>query len=289
MLLDGSETLTNPTSTTIADGLATNFSGGTITGAGTFNFTAALNWTAGTMSGAGVTNASGGLTIGQAADNGSYVTYLDQRTFNNTGAATIVRSATGSYTYLYFLDGALFDNKPGASFAFADDSTYINNDGGTPNGGTFLNEGALTKAGSTGYSDFGSSITFNSTSPSTIAVNSGELTFEGGGTISTTSPITAASGAVARILHRLLHLPRRRHLLGGRHAAARRIGDADQPDQHDDRRWPGHQLQRRHDYRGGHLQLHRRVDLDRRDDVGHGRDQLQRQADHRPGRRQRQL
>ena len=196
--LDGSATLTNPTSTTIADGLATNFSGGTITGAGTFNFTTALNWTGGLMSSTGVTNSSGGLTIGQAAGSGSYETFLDQRTFNNSGAATIVRSATGSYTYLYFSDGALFDNQSGASFAFADDTTGIINDGGTPLGGTFLNAGTLTKAGTTGTSQFQSEITFTNTG--TVNVQSSELSIQGAFTNLSGSTLTGGTFIVSGTL-----------------------------------------------------------------------------------------
>ena len=119
------------------------------------------------MSGTGVTNAEGGLTIGQATGSGNTKTSSTRRTLNNAGTATIVRSATGSYTYLYFSSGALFDNKPGASFAFADDTASIENDGGTPSGGTFLNEGAVTKAGTTGFSEIANPVLFNVTSTGT--------------------------------------------------------------------------------------------------------------------------
>ena len=77
------------------------------------------------MSGTGVTNADGGLTLGQATGSGNTQDFLTRATLNNAGTAVIERAATGSYSVLYLASGALFDNQPGASFAFANDSTYV--------------------------------------------------------------------------------------------------------------------------------------------------------------------
>ena len=170
-------------------------SGGTLTGSNTLTVTGATTWNGGTMSGSGVTNAEGGLTLGMATGGGNFGDFLTQRTLNNAGSAVIERTPTGSYTYLYLSSGALFDNQPGASFAFANDSTYVQSNGGTPAGGTFLDEGSVTKAGTTGASVFSSGVTLNVTGTGTVAVNSDELSIQGGGTDSTASPMTIAAAA----------------------------------------------------------------------------------------------
>src|SRR5271166_2288772 len=187
----GGDSLSLASTSTIGGGLT--LTSGTLTGAGTLTVTGATTWNGGTMSGSGVTNAEGGLTLGIATGGGNFQDFLTQRTLNNAGAAVIERTPTGSYTNLYLTSGALFDNQPGASFAFANDSTYVLSNGGTPAGGTFLDEGSVTKAGSTGSSFFGSGVTFNVTGAGTVAVNSGELAIQGGGTDSTASPITVAA------------------------------------------------------------------------------------------------
>ena len=283
-------------------------SGGTLTGSNTLTVTGATTWTGGTMSGTGVTNAEGGLTLGMATGGGSFQDFLTQRTLNNSGAAVIQNSPTGSYTYLYLTSGALFDNQPGASFAFANDSTYVQSNGGTSAGGTFLNEGSVTKAGSTGSSFFGGNITFNVTGTGTVAVNSGELSIQGGGTDSTASPMTIAaaatldfgggtytfaassgiSGVGGRLGQLLWRHGQRRGLLQRRR------------DHRDPRRHP--QLQRsrsgyhrcaepgrRHPDRFRDADGHRGDDLERRDDVGLGRHQRRGRPDPWIGHRRRQL
>ena len=73
-----------------------NVSFGTLTGIDTLNVSGQTTWSGGTMSGTGTTNANGGLILGGTADNTSYTMFLDQRTFNNAGAALFQRSPSGA-------------------------------------------------------------------------------------------------------------------------------------------------------------------------------------------------
>ena len=145
--------------------------GGTLTGTGTVNVSGLTTWSGGSMTGSGVTNADGGLALGGTAAYNSYSMTLDQRTFNNDGAALL--SSGGNYSSaLYLSSGALFDNQAAGSFTFTDDNTSIVNGGGTPAGGTFENDGTLIKQGSTGSSVIGSGITFNDLGAATLTVSS---------------------------------------------------------------------------------------------------------------------
>ena len=120
---------------------------GTLTGTGTINVSGPTNWSGGTMSGSGITSAKGGLTLGGTAATTYYAMYLDQRTFNNSGAAQFrsSSSAGGYYTNLYLSSGALFDNTSTGSLIFTSDYTNFQSNGGTPSGGTFQNDGSPTK------------------------------------------------------------------------------------------------------------------------------------------------
>ncbi len=81
---------TDTTATVAGNATLSNFtqSGGTLTGAGTLTVAGLTTWTGGYESGAGITNANGGLTIG-GSDNAYHSEYLDGRTLNNQGAATL--------------------------------------------------------------------------------------------------------------------------------------------------------------------------------------------------------
>ena len=83
---------------------------------------------------------------------------------------------------LFLAAGATFDNKPGASFAFITDASILDH-GGTPAGGTFINEGTLSKTGGTGTSTR-VGVPLNDTGSGTIQANSGTLSLQGGGTFS---------------------------------------------------------------------------------------------------------
>ena len=133
--------------------------GGTIGGSGILTVTGPTKWTGGTMSGTGTTNADGGLTIGDPGSNEQM--FLDQRTINNAGDATFA-DAYPVYPYGLFLSsGATIDNQKGASFAFISDASVIDG-GGSPDGGSFINDGILSKTGGTGTSSsIGNGITLN--------------------------------------------------------------------------------------------------------------------------------
>ena len=185
----------NDSSATAASLGSLTETGGTLTGTGTMNVSGVTTWSGGSMTGSGVTNADGGLALGGTAAYNSYSMTLDQRTFNNDGAALF--SSDGNYSSaLYLSSGALFDNQAAGSFTFTDDNTYVASNGGTPSGGTFENDGALIKQGSTGSSVIGSGITFNDLGAATLTVSSGALSLQGDGTISSTSAVQVASGAV---------------------------------------------------------------------------------------------
>ena len=136
---------------------------GTLGGTGTLTVSGLTTWTGGSMAGTGVTNANGGLTIG-GSDNNYYSETLDGRTLDNSGAATLAINP-GQGGALHFQDGATFDNKLGASFSFIADASIVNG-GGSPNGGTFINDGSLAKTGGSGTSALGGSITLNNTGQS---------------------------------------------------------------------------------------------------------------------------
>jgi hypothetical protein len=185
-----SDTLSIATASSIGAGLT--MTGGTLTGAGTLTVSGATSWAGGTMSGSGVTNADGGLTIGST--NISSGEYLAGRTLNNFGAATLASYSDTNSTYynLQFFDGATFDNEAGATFSFINDSN-IYDGGGTPDGGTFVNAGTLSKTGSSGTSVI--DIALNSTGA--IDVQSGIISLQGGGTLGGT--IAASTGAMLAV------------------------------------------------------------------------------------------
>ncbi len=161
--------------------------GGTLAGAGTLTVTGPITWVGGSESGTGTTVAEGGMTLGDQAGDQEF---LDQRTLENAGAATLA-GYSSSYG-LNLSSGATFDNQAGGSFAFVTDAE-IGDAGGTPDRGTFVNDGTLSKTGGTGTSIIGGGITFTDTG--TLQALSGTLSLRGGGTISGASTLTADPGA----------------------------------------------------------------------------------------------
>ena len=172
-------------------------SGGTLTGIDTLDVSGQTTWSGGTMSGPGTTNANGGLILGGTAVTTYYRMFLDGRTFNNAGAARFQRSSTGDGydSLLYLSSDALFDNLATGSFTFTDDNTSVNDNGGSPDGGTFRNDGALIKHGADGSSAINTGISFEDLGTATLAVSSGTLALRGGGTVSSTSAVQVAAGA----------------------------------------------------------------------------------------------
>ena len=163
-------------------------SAGTLTGTDSLNVSGLTTWTGGTIAGSGVLNAQGGLVLGGTDVSSYYSMILDQRTFHNAGAARFQRSASGGgyYSILYLSSGATVDNQAAASFDFTDDNLYIRGNGGTPSGGTFANEGTLTKSTGPGTSYIDNGVALNQSSSGSVASLSGTLQLNSGGTIAGT-------------------------------------------------------------------------------------------------------
>ena len=128
------------------------------------------------MSGTGTTDANGGLDHRRPRGGRPGVprpAHAQQRRRRHPGRLLL------SYG-LYLSSGATFDNEPGASFAFVTDAS-IQSDGGTPAGGTFVNEGTLSKTGGTGTSTIGGGVTLTDTG--TIEADTGTLSLQGGGSL----------------------------------------------------------------------------------------------------------
>ena len=73
---------------------------------------------------------------------------------------------------MYLGDGATFDNEPGALFSFISDAS-VNDGGGTPDGGTFVNAGTLAKTGGTGVSAI--NVAFSNAADGAVQAISGRL------------------------------------------------------------------------------------------------------------------
>src|SRR5271166_2972517 len=178
-----SGTLSIAATSNLAGGL--NLSGGTLSGTGSVNVSGPTTWTGGTMSGSGVTAADGGLAVGGTAA-ANYFEYLSGRELDNYGAATLNAYAPYSNGF-YVSGGAVLDNEAGGTLAFGSDTSIYAN-GGTPSGGTFVNQGKLSKTGGTGTSVINVALT----DTGTIEAASGTLQLSGGGTFAGT--VEATSG-----------------------------------------------------------------------------------------------
>ena len=171
----GNDNLTLVSTSTIGGGLTQ--SGGTLTGAGNLTVSGQITWTGGTMSGTGVTNANGGLAIGLL---GVYdQMFLTQRTLNSNYG-------------LYLASGATLDNTFGSTFKILDNAS-INANGGAPAGGTFANEGTLSKTGGVGTSYLSDGITLNNTG--VIQAASGVLNLQGAFSNFSTATNTLTGGS----------------------------------------------------------------------------------------------
>jgi hypothetical protein len=123
-------------------------SAGTLEGTDTLTVTGATTWSGGTQSGAGITNAEGGMTI-------TGEPFLSGRTLNN------IKTATWDGIAFLMEDGAVFNNKPGATWNHENDSNIQFEGGTTP---VFNNAGTFEKTGGTSTAGGGfSSITVNNT------------------------------------------------------------------------------------------------------------------------------
>ena len=134
-------------------------SAGTLEGTDNLTVTKAITWSGGTESGTGTTNANGGMTL-------TVEPFLSGRTLNNTKVAT--------WDGIAFLmeDGAVFNNKAGATWNHENDSDIQFEGGATPvfnNAGTFEKTGGTSSAGG----GFSGSITVNNSG--TVIAKSGIL------------------------------------------------------------------------------------------------------------------
>jgi hypothetical protein len=134
--------------------------GTTLTGSGTVTVTGLLSWMGGRMSGPGRTVASGGLAI-----SGNDPKYLDGRTLDNAGMATLTGTGFPS------TNGAIWNNLAGATFDVRTDLTL------SASSSTFNNAGTFRKSAGSGMAFIG--LAFYNTG--TVDVQSGELSLAGGG------------------------------------------------------------------------------------------------------------
>ncbi len=170
--------------------------GGTLTGTDTLTVTGATTWTGGVMGGSGATIAQGGLTLGGTAANTTYRESLSARTLENFATATLA----GNYNDggLFFDTGGTLDNEPGATFDIVNDAQFWAN-GGSPGGGTIVNQGTFAKTGGAGTTVGanwnGGAVAFDQSGSGAVQVESGGLGFNGGGTLGGTGLLTAVAGA----------------------------------------------------------------------------------------------
>ncbi len=157
--------------------------GGSIAGIGVVTVTGLLDWATGAQTGAGRTHVSGTLRL-----SGTTAKSLTDRTLENAGSATW--SGTGTLT----LTGqALLDNRPGATFAFANDVTLAV----TGSQALFRNSGTLQKTGGTGTTTLGTGFE----NLGTIDVQAGHVRLTGG---TSSGTLTVGAGAVLTFAgHRL--------------------------------------------------------------------------------------
>jgi hypothetical protein len=169
-------------------------SAGTLEGTDTLTVTGATIWSGGTESGSGTTNADGGMTLTEEP-------FLSSRTMNNAKIAT--------WDGIAFLmeDGAVFNNKAGATWKHENDSAIQFEGGTTPvfnNAGTFEKTGGTTSTGG----GFSGSITVNNSGTviaksgilllGTLFTQTGGSTLLEGGNIATsgTATMTVKGGSV---------------------------------------------------------------------------------------------
>ena len=177
-------TVTNAGTASLANFTEMN---GTLGGTGSVTVNGLLTWVQGIMQDTGTTEAKGGLNIG-------YYTFLaGGRKLNNYAAATINPASYGfNAGYGTFVsDGSMITNKAGATWTLLSDAV-IGNNGGSPAGGTFNNQGTLTTNGGTSISTI--SVALNNSG--TINVQTGTLAFGGGGTFSGTPTLTESANTI---------------------------------------------------------------------------------------------
>ncbi len=155
--------------------------GGTLAGAGNLTVKGLVTLTAGTISGSGAVNANAGITINPAG--AGFV--LDGRTLANAAGQTATWTGTGSTFTMS--DGAVFTNL--GAFAAENQGSFTQGSGAAS---SFVNTGSFTKSTNSGELDF-TGVAFNAPG-GTVAVQSGTLGLQGGGT-ETGASFSIAGGA----------------------------------------------------------------------------------------------
>jgi hypothetical protein len=174
----------------------TNF---TLGGAGTFTSTASLTVTGtfdwvdvGTAGGSGAVNIPAGAVLRmRGPDLGTFYKYLDGRTLNNAGTASLfVGGGSGgsnvTYTSLVLRNGAVINNS--GTFEVLEDRSLLYDGIGAQ--AVFNNSGTFRKPSGTG----GSSIAATFNNSGTVSVLSGGLNLQAGGTSG--GSFTVAAGAL---------------------------------------------------------------------------------------------
>ncbi len=186
--ISGTVSVAGPAVTFSGGGSLNITTNGTLAGGGTLTATSPIHWSGGYMSGAGVTNANGGLSI-----DGSF-SYLDTRTLNIGGTASLTGSASALIGYLYLSNGATVNVKNSGTFDSGWSANYDNYVAlYTGTNVAFNNDGTFTRSVGTGTTHV--SIPFNNTNM--VTVHAGTLSLTGGGTES--GSFQVSSGAALEI------------------------------------------------------------------------------------------
>ena len=164
--------------------------GGSLSGTGAVTVSGSTTWTGGSMTGTGTTEAAGPLVLGSTTtSNATNLVLSGGRSLINDSAATF--SSTKGIVGISVSDGSTITNKSGSTFTFISDAS-INDHGGSPDGGTFVNQGTISTNGTTSRCVIG--IALNNTG--TIQPQSGSLILQGGGSFSANSTSTVPAGAI---------------------------------------------------------------------------------------------
>jgi len=152
-------------------------SGGTLGCSNAVNVSGPMVWSGGTLSGNNPMSANAGLAI-----------------MNGSGAKnlynTLVNGGAGSWSGVYIncFSTALFSNAPAATFDLTADGYAFMSSGGSP---CLANAGTLRKTAGSGTTI----INVSCTNAGSIQVNSGTLSFSGGGVATGTGSFAVAAGA----------------------------------------------------------------------------------------------
>ena len=151
--------------------------------------TGQTTWSGGTLTGTGSLEAMAGLKFGSS--NATTLALAGGFSLINDAAA---RGLTGALT-LQVSDGSTITNKSGATLTFVSTtSASIVNNGGSPSGGTLINQGTVDLSA---FDSSTATIGIPITNSGTIRSSYGTLSISAGGTFSGTSIFDSANGNIA--------------------------------------------------------------------------------------------